>query len=177
MKRRIAILLAGMLAFAAAGCGKAEPAAESGAPALEEVSIVLDWYPNAMHTFLYAAQEKGYFAEEGLELAVQFPANPNDGISLPAAGRADFGVYYLQDVILTAVNENVPVRSVGAVVQESLDVVIAKEEAGIETAADLAGKKIGYAGTALSEAKIEAMLEKEGLSAEDCRIIDVGFDL
>ena len=51
------------------------------------------------------------------------------------------------------------------------------EEAGIQTAADLAGKKIGYAGTALSEAKIEAMLEKEGLSAEDCQIIDVGFDL
>ena len=177
MKKKIAILLAGVLAFSAAGCGKTEPAAQSGEAALEEVSIVLDWYPNAVHTFLYAAEEKGYFAEEGLDLVVHFPANTNDGISLPAAGKADFGLYYLQDVILTAVEEDVPVRSVGAVVQESLDVVISLEEAGIQTAADLAGKKIGYAGTALSEAKIEAMLEKEGLSAEDCQIIDVGFDL
>ncbi|MBQ7084600.1 MAG: ABC transporter substrate-binding protein, partial [Anaerotignum sp.] len=41
----------------------------------------------------------------------------------------------------------------------------------------LAGKRIGYAGTALSEAKVECMLEQAGLTAEDCELIDVGFDL
>lgn len=176
MKKAIAVLLTMVFAWSAVGCGKTETAeqAENG---LEEVSVVLDWYPNALHSFLYTAEEKGYFAEEGLDLTVYFPANTNDGISLPAAGKADFGVYYLQDVILTAVNEDVPIRSVGAVVQSSLDTVISLEEKGVKTAADLAGKKIGYAGTALSEVKIEAMLEKEGLSAADCEIIDVGFDL
>ncbi len=177
MKKILAMLMTGVLAFGAVGCGGQAEQAENTESGLEEVSIVLDWYPNAIHSFLYAAEEKGYFAEEGLDLVVHFPANTNDGISLPAAGKADFGLYYLQDAILTAVEEEVPIVSVGAVVQESLDVVISLEEKGIETAADLAGKKIGYAGTALSEAKIESMLEREGLSAEDCEIIDVGFDL
>lgn len=179
MKRVLAILMTAAMAFGAVGCGKTETTAntENGENDLEEVSVVLDWYPNAVHSFLYAADAKGYFAEEGLDLVVHFPANTNDGISLPAAGKADFGVYYLKDAILTAVEEGVPVRSVGAVVQDSLDVVIALEEKGIKTAADLAGKKIGYAGTALSEATIEAMLENEGLSAADCETIDVGFDL
>ncbi|MBQ3031389.1 MAG: ABC transporter substrate-binding protein, partial [Anaerotignum sp.] len=119
----------------------------------------------------------GYFAEEGLNLVVNFPANTNDGISLPAAGKADIGMYYLQDAILTAVEEDVPIVSIGAVAQKSLDVVISLKENGIETAADLAGKRIGYAGTALSEAKVECMLEQAGLTAEDCELIDVGFDL
>lgn len=175
MKKKVfALFMAVMMAFGVAGCGGSEPVADDG---LEDVTVVLDWYPNALHSFLYAAQEKGYFAEEGLNLVVNFPSNTNDGISLPAAGKADIGMYYLQDAILTAVEEDVPIVSVGSVEQRSMNVVISLKEKGIETAADLAGKKIGYAGTALSEAQIECMLEKAGVSAEDCELIDVGFDL
>lgn len=172
MKKILAILLTAVLSFGAVGCG--DSANDSG---LEDFNIVLDWYPNAIHSFLYAAQEKGYFAEEGLNLVVNFPANTNDGISLPAAGKADVGLYYLQDAILTAVEEEVPIVSIGAVTQSSLDVVISLKESGIETAADLAGKKIGYAGTVLSETKVSCMLENAGVSAKDCELIDVGFDL
>ena len=174
MKKLFALFMTAVMAVGIVGCGGSEPAEDNG---LEDFSIVLDWYPNAIHSFLYVAQEKGYFAEEGLNLVVNFPANTNDGISLPAAGKADLGMYYLQDAILTAVEEDVPIVSVGAVAQKSLDVVISLKENGIETAADLAGKKIGYAGTALSEAKVECMLEQAGLTAEDCELIDVGFDL
>jgi len=174
MKKLFALFMTAVMAVGIVGCGGSEPAADNG---LEDFSIVLDWYPNAIHSFLYVADEMGYFEEEGLNLVVNFPANTNDGISLPAAGRADLGVYYLQDVILTAVEEDVPIVSVGSVVQESLNVVISLKEKGIETPADLAGKKIGYAGTALSEAQIECMLEKAGVSAEECELIDVGFDL
>lgn len=175
MKKLFAMLLTAVLAFGAVGCGGSEPAAENNG--LEDFSIVLDWYPNAIHSFLYVAQEKGYFAEEGLNLVVNFPANTNDGISLPAAGKADLGMYYLQDAILTAVEEDVPIVSVGAVAQESLNVVISLKESGIDGAEDLEGKKIGYAGTVLSEEQIKSMLEHVGLEADSCEFVDVGFDL
>lgn len=175
MKKLFAMLLTAVLAFSAAGCGGDSAAKNDNG--LEDVTVVLDWYPNALHSFLYVAQEKGYFAEEGLNLKINFPANTNDGISLPAAGKADIGLYYMEDAILTAVGEDVPVVSVGAVTQVAPNVVISLKESGIESPADLAGKKIGYAGTALSEAQIASMLEDEGLSAKDCEIIDVGFDL
>ena len=175
MKKLFAMLLTAVLAFGAVGCGGSEPAAEN--TDLEDFSIVLDWYPNAIHSFLYVAQEKGYFAEEGLNLVVNFPANTNDGISLPAAGKADLGMYYLQDAILTAVEEDVPIVSVGAVAQESLNVVISLKESGIDGAEDLEGKKIGYAGTVLSEEQIKSMLEHVGLEADSCEFVDVGFDL
>lgn len=177
-KKLVALFMAAAMAFGAAGCGGEETASEEGdAAALEDFTIVLDWYPNAIHSFLYVAQEKGYFAEEGLNLVINFPANTNDGISMPAAGKADIGMYYLQDAIQTAMEEDVPIVSVGAVTQSSLNVVISLAESGIKGAEDLAGKKIGYAGTALSEAQIVSMLEYAGLSADDCQFVDVGFDL
>ena len=198
MKHRVlAILLAATMCVASVtGCGKqsADNSSAAGTEAednsaaetadtqtdnkdLREVNVVLDWYPNAIHSFLYVAQEKGYFADEGLNLVINFPANTNDGISMPAAGKADIGIYYLQDAIQTAVEENVPIVSVGAVTQSSLNVVISLAKSGIKGAEDLAGKKIGYSGTALSEAQIASMLKNVGLSADDCQFVDVGFDL
>ena len=175
-KKLMALGMAAVLAFGAAGCGGGNDA-KTDDTALEDFNIVLDWYPNAIHSFLYVAQEKGYFAEEGLNLVINFPANTNDGISMPAAGKADVGIYYLQDAIQTAVEEDVPIVSVGAVTQSSLNVVISLAESGIKGAEDLAGKKIGYSGTALSEAQIASMLKNVGLTADDCEFVDVGFDL
>ncbi len=185
MKKRIfAFLMTAIMAMGAAGCTKSNDSADSNTgdstekeAALEDFSIVLDWYPNAIHSFLYTAIEKGYFAEEGLNLVINFPSNVNDGISMPAAGQADLGIYYLQDAIVTATEENVPIISVGALTQSSLNVVIALKDSGIDGAEDLKGKKIGYSGTALSEAQIKSMLENVGLTTEDCEFIDVGFDL
>jgi putative hydroxymethylpyrimidine transport system substrate-binding protein len=37
---------------------------------LAEIDIMLDWYPNAVHSYLYVAQEKGYFEEEGVKVNI-----------------------------------------------------------------------------------------------------------
>lgn len=181
-KKLFAMLMAAAMIFGMTACGSGESADTTAETTgeetqLEDFTVVLDWYPNAVHAFLYDAMEKGYFAEEGLNLVVQFPANTNDGISLPAARKADAGVYYMQDVILTSVEEDIPIVSFGAITQKSMNVVISLKDSGITEAKDLAGKKIGYAGTVLSEAQIQAMLADAGLSADDCECIDVGFDL
>lgn len=167
--------------LALVGCGgkdaQSTQSASNDAKNLEEFSIVLDWYPNAIHSFLYVAQEKGYFAEEGLTLNINFPANPNDGIALPAAKKADVGMYYLQDAITTAVEEDVPIVSIGAVTQSMLGVVVSLEKNHINGPQDLKGKKIGYSGSPLSEAAINAMLKDANLKPEDCEFVNVGFDV
>ena len=83
------------------GCGSSAPASSAPAPSnaepapaaepakdLREINVVLDWYPNALHTFLYTAIERGYFAEEGLDVKIRFPANDNDALYLVSAGKA-----------------------------------------------------------------------------------------
>ena len=42
----------------------------------------------------YVAQEKGFFAAEGLEVTLIEPADPNDPPKLVAAGKAELAVTY-----------------------------------------------------------------------------------
>lgn len=144
---------------------------------LREMDVVLDWYPNAIHAFMYVAIDKGYYEEEGLKVNIRFPSNANDAISLVAAGRADIGLYYQQDVIQVRANQGVPVKSIGAVVQAPLNIILSLKEKNITTAHDLVGKTIGYAGTELSEALIRSIMEFSGADYSDVTMIDVGFDL
>ena len=173
MKRFICLLL--VCAMLLCGCGAS--AGNDETSGLKELDVVLDWYPNALHAFLYVAIEKGYYEEEGLKVNIRFPSNANDAISLVAAGQADIGLYYQQDVIQARAQQDVPVKSIGAVVQGPLNIVLSLEEKGITSAEDLVGKTIGYAGTELSEALIRSIMQYVGADYSDVTMIDVGFDL
>ena len=173
MKRILSILLACVLLL----CGCSTNNNNGNSNKLKELDVVLDWYPNALHAFMYVAIEKGYYEEEGLKVNIQFPSNSNDAISLVAAGQADIGLYYQQDVIQARTKQNVPVKSIGAVVQGPLNIVLSLKEKNITTAEDLVGKTIGYAGTELSEALIRSIMNDVGADYSDVTMIDVGFDL
>ena len=182
MKRKLALALSALLLLT--GCAST-PASESPSAGqtggtdgeLRELNVVLDWYPNALHAFLYDAIEKGYYEEEGLKVNIQFPSNTNDAISLVAAGQAEIGLYYQQDVIIARANQDVPVKSIGAVVQGPLNIVLSLAEKDITSPEDLVGKTIGYAGTELSEALIRSIMAYVGADSSDVEMIDVGFDL
>lgn len=143
----------------------------------EKVSIMLDWYPNAVHSFLYVAQEKGYFEEEGIELDIQFPANPSDPINLAAAGRVTMGITYQPDVIIAKSEQNIGVKSVGVLVRSPLNHIAFLEESGIKRPKDLEGKTIGYTGIPLNEAMLETMMDADGADYNKVNMVDVGFEL
>ena len=198
MKHRVlAILLAATMCVASVtGCGKqsADNSSAAGTEAedssaaetadtqtdnkdLKEVNVVLDWYPNAIHTFLYTAIERGYFAEEGLDVKIHFPANDNDALALVAAGKAEIGMYYQQDVIQAVANQGTGIKSIGAIVQSPLNVILSLKDKNITKPEDLVGKTIGYGGTVLSEALVKCMMENVGADASDVNMINVGFEL
>lgn len=150
----------------------------SGAPKKEkEVTIMLDWYPNAVHSFIYAAIDKGYFKEEGVKVNVKYPSNPTDPLTLAAANQVTLGIYYQPDVIMARANEGIPVKSVGAIVQSPLNNVVSLKEAGIHSPKDLEGKTVGYNGTPLSEQYLKTMVTKAGGNPDKVKMVDVGFDL
>ncbi|MEE1085678.1 MAG: ABC transporter substrate-binding protein [Schaedlerella sp.] len=175
MKRIITVLItAALLMTGCAAGGSSDVDSETG---LKELDVVLDWYPNALHSFLYVAMEKGYFEEEGLKINIRFPSNTNDAISLVAAGQADIGLYYQQDVIQARAEQGIPVKSIGAIVKQPLNIVLSLKEKNITKAEDLVGKTVGYAGTELSEAIVKCIMESAGKSYDDVTMVDVGFDL
>ena len=177
-KRLLSLLMSGIMAFGIIGCKNTSINNESEeGKKLEEVNVVLDWYPNAVHSFIYTAIEKGYYEDEGLKVNIQFPSNTNDAISMTAAGKADLGIYYLQDVAMARGNEKIPVKAVGTIVQSPLSIILSLKDKNITSPKDLVGKKIGYGGTALSEGIISTMLENVGEDPESADAVDVGFDL
>ena len=176
MAKKILALMLALLLMCAALAGCASGGGDADAE-LREMDVVLDWYPNALHAFLYTAIEKGYYEEEGLKVNIRFPSNANDAISLVAAGKAEIGLSYQQDVIQARADQDVPVKSIGAVVQAPLNIVLSLKEKGITSPSDLVGKTVGYAGTELSEALVRSIMENVGADFSDVKMIDVGFDL
>ena len=176
LKRSLAAVLTCALTFGACACSSNT---ESGyaEKELEELTVVLDWYPNGSHVFLYNAIEEGYYEEEGLKIKVEFPSNTNDAISMTSAGKADIGFYYMHDVIQANANQDIPVVSIGAAVQNPVNVLMSLESEGITSVEDLKGKKIGYGGSVLNEAFVYTMLKSAGLEKTDVELIDVGFEL
>jgi putative hydroxymethylpyrimidine transport system substrate-binding protein len=168
-------LLAVLLLVALAGCGGASGGGGSS-DGLERVTLTLDWYPNADHAGIYAAQAEGFFEKAGLEVEIQQPSDPTAVLQLVAAGQSEFGVSYENEMTNAAARE-VPVRSVMAIMQEPLNSIISLEEAGITSPEDLAGKTVGYAGQYFGAAVLDTVLREAGEDPSSVEKINVGQDL
>ncbi len=183
MKKWLAASISAMLVLFLTACGVSNQKDEDSNDSkkadkkLADVDVMLDWYPNALHSFLYVAQEKGYFEEEGIKVNIQFPANPTDPLTLAAAGKITIGFYYQPDVIIARANENVPVKSIGAIVQSPLNHIVYLEDSPIKSPKDLEGKTLGYPGIPLNEALYKTMIESDGGNPQETELVNIGFDL
>jgi putative hydroxymethylpyrimidine transport system substrate-binding protein len=143
---------------------------------LETVSVALDWYPNANHAGLYLAQERGYYAEEGLAPEFYTPSDPTTVLQTVGAGRDDFGISYQTDVLLARAAD-VPVVSVLALVQTPLQGIMVLADSGITRPRDLVGKTVGYPGIPSQEAFLATMLEDDGATMDDVDLVNIDFNL
>jgi len=173
MKKLATLLLVSLTLCLVAACGSdSEPTAEP----LTKVSIALDWFPWSNHSGLFIAQERGYFADEGLDVSIFTPGDPSTVLQTVASGRDDFGISY-QPELLIAREKGIPVVSVMALVQHPLNSVMSLKESGIVEPKDLAGKKVGAPGLPSDESLLDTMLRNQGLTLDDVEMVNVGFDL
>ncbi len=177
-KLSIFLLFIMLVSLAFSGCSSASNNKEDkgATKELKEVNVLLDWYPNAVHSFLYAAEEQGYFKEAGLKVNLITPAGTDDGIKLVAAGKADLAISYPKQIIL-ARGENIPVKSVGAIVRSSLNQLMVRKDSGVKTLKDLEGKKVGYASFDIDKETVKAMVAQAGGDPSKVEFVDVGYDL
>jgi putative hydroxymethylpyrimidine transport system substrate-binding protein len=176
MIRKFLAILILAAAFLAGCSGENDNSKQGKAKELEDVSIMLDWYPNAVHAPIYAAKEKGYFEDEGLNVKIEMPADTNDPLKLAATGKVDLAISYQNQLLLSRA-EGIPVVSVAAYVRHSLDGIMYKKDSGIESPKDLEGKNVGYPSTVVSEAIVTSMVKNDGGDIDKVKLTDVGWDL
>ncbi|MFC4305985.1 ABC transporter substrate-binding protein [Cohnella boryungensis] len=141
-----------------------------------ELTVLLDWYPNAVHSFLFAAEEQGYFKEAGLKVNLRTPADTNDAIKLVATGKADLALSYQMQIAISRAEE-IPIVSVAAIVRHPLNRLFALASSDISNPKDLAGKKIGYPSIPLDEAIVNTMVAADGGEPSKLNYVDIGWDL
>ncbi|HWH43716.1 MAG TPA: ABC transporter substrate-binding protein [Thermoleophilaceae bacterium] len=167
--------LAALAAFVAlAGCGEKEEPLGSAAP--RPFELLLDYFPNADHAGIYAAQAKGRFEAVGLDVRIRQPSDPAAPIKQVAAGRVDLAISYEPEV-LRARDEGLDVVAVGALVRVPLTSIISLPEAGISSPADLEGKTVGTAGIDYQSAYLQTILADAGVDPEGVTERNVGFSL
>jgi len=140
------------------------------------VVFMLDWFPNPDHVPLYAAQQEGYFVQEGLRVALQVPANTDDPLKLAAAGRVDIAVNYEPNIILARA-QGLPVRSIGVLIGQPLTTIMFLKSSGIRSPKDLVGRQVGFAVTGFADAMVDEVMRSAGASTTGVRMVNVGFDL
>ncbi|MCB1352219.1 MAG: ABC transporter substrate-binding protein [Rhodobacteraceae bacterium] len=162
MNRLIPALLASCLALPAA--------------AQDKMTLMLDWFVNPDHGPIIIAEEKGFFADAGLEVEVIAPADPSDPPKMAAAGRADLAVSY-QPQLHLQIHEGLPLKRVGTLVATPLNCLLVQADGPVKTIADLKGRKIGFSVAGVEEAMLSALLKANGLSLDDVELINVNWAL
>ena len=168
------LLLAAACAVAVAACGEKK---ESTGPAKREsVRLMLDFFPNADHAGIYAAQGTGAFDRAGLDVSIQTPSDPSAPLKLLAAGRVDLAISYEPELLL-ARDQGQPLVAVGALVQKPLTSVMSIGRRAISSPKELAGKTVGTAGIPYQSAYLKAILGDAGVDPSTVKEVNVGFNL
>jgi putative hydroxymethylpyrimidine transport system substrate-binding protein len=172
--------LASLLACAAllAACGeKPEPGAgAAGGGKAEPLRLMLDYFPNADHAGIYAAQASGAYEQAGLDVSITPPPDPSAPLKLLLAGRTDIAISYAPELLL-ARDKGADLVAVGALVQKPLTSLMAVGKAGVRTPRDLRGKRVGTAGIPYQSAYLKTILETARVDPASVKETNVGFNL
>ena len=137
---------------------------------------MLDYFPNADHAGIYAAQGSGEYDRAGLKVDIKAPPDPAAPLKLLQAGRADLVISYEPELLLARDKGADDLVAVGALVQKPLTSLMALPGGGIRSAKDLEGKRVGTAGIAYQSAYLRTIAEKAGVDPGSIKETNVGFD-
>lgn len=156
-------------------CSEEKKPPESVKPALQSVSLQLQWVTQAQFAGYYVALEKGWYRDEGIELSIK-PGGPDImPIDLVTPGMRDFGTAMLSDLTV-AIQKGQLVTSIGQIQQANGLLLIAKKSSGIKEPKDFLGKRVGIWFQGF-EAQFNAMLTKEKIPSNDIKIISQGWSM
>lgn len=172
MSQKTALILIVLnLTLTLTGCGNA-PKGNQAEPSTLRIAVlpILDTLP------MYVAEQNGYFEAEGLQVELAPVKSPRERDALIQAGEADGMLTDLHGV--GVLNKETPQVKIVAKARKAYDDspifrLLAAPGSEIESAADLAGVKIGVSQNTVIEYITDRMLEGSGLTADQIAVEEI----
>jgi putative hydroxymethylpyrimidine transport system substrate-binding protein len=142
----------------------------------ENLTVILDWFPNPSHAPLFVAKQQGFFNEQNLTVKFIGPADPADPPKLVAVGKADIGLTY-QPQFMEQINQGLPLIAIGTLIDHPLNCLAVLKNGPIYSLSDLKGKRVGYSGSTVSNITLKTMLKKAHLTLNDIELINTHYNL
>ena len=165
-------MCAAAVALSLVGCAQTSNSDDK----LTKVTLMLDYTPNTNHTGFYVAKNKGYYKEAGLDVDIIEPGD-NATTSMVAAGKADFGVSYQEDVTYALTSEDpLPIKTIATIIQHNTSGFVSLKSANINSVKDFEGKTYAGWGAPSEEAVIKAMQDGYDLNYMPLADLDSRLD-
>ena len=144
------------------------PQAQATESPAGRVRVQLHWKHQFEFAAFYAALEKGYYREAGLDVTIREGGPGIDAVKEVLAGTADFGVS--ASALVVDRHRGMPVVALAALMQHSPTALLAARKQGIENVQDLVGRTVSVDPHTRDET--EAYLRASGINPASVRLID-----
>ncbi|MGC9348512.1 MAG: ABC transporter substrate-binding protein [Anaerolineae bacterium] len=150
---------------------------EAPTPSAEKQLVFMAGYkPQANLPFVgvYVAQEKGFFADENLEVDIRHSTGGGEHMQLLVAGTVHITTQDAAVLLKRRADPGLPLVSIALIGQRGQQAYVALTESGIASLEDWAGRRVGFKGTPPPD--LLALIDVTGLSETEVDLINVGFD-
>jgi NitT/TauT family transport system substrate-binding protein len=172
--KKLALMLIALTLIVLAGCSSGNGAAATPTCSPEKVTLAMGFIPNVQFTPFYVALNKGYFAEEKLEIEFDYGME-TDLLNLVGTDALQFAVASGDQVIL-ARGQGLPVVYVMTYFQRFPVAVVSLEDLPLEEPADLIGHSACIPGLwGASYIGWLGLLDVAGIDQADIPLESIGY--
>ncbi|HFQ94527.1 MAG TPA: hypothetical protein ENK32_10990 [Anaerolineae bacterium] len=143
---------------------------------LQPMTFMAGFKPQANLPFVgaYVAQEKGYFADEGLDVTIEHSAGGGEHLQLLAAGEVQVTTQDAAVLLKRRADPGLPLVSLALIGQKGQQAFVAMADSGIDTPKDWEERTVGFKGTPPPD--LFAIMEAAGVDQNKVELVNVGFD-
>lgn len=140
-----------------------------------KVNMRLDWKPGAQHAAFYYAREKGYYANEGIDLNIIPGSGSSDSVKQLGSRAVDVALVDAL-VLVQAAEQRVPVKSIAAYYQRTPITLMSPKAKPVTSVQQLLGDvKLGSKKGSSTYQGLVALLGANNIKLEQIKLVDIGF--